>query len=128
MVLLWDQWQIANGQKPTFFPTQNQTAAGKPAAGTSAAGAITPLTQGAAAPSAGASQVPTATAANTGAVPTGASGTTQQTAREKLVVATDVFTLTFDTEGGALVKSSFDKFKDNKFRTPDFSQIKMRLI
>ena len=26
MVLLWDQWQVFNGHKPTFFPSSSQTA------------------------------------------------------------------------------------------------------
>jgi YidC/Oxa1 family membrane protein insertase len=34
MVLIWDKWQIHNGQKPTFFPSAAVTAPadGKPAA------------------------------------------------------------------------------------------------
>ena len=115
MVLLWDQWQISKGQKPTFFPSQNQTVTGK-----TATGPATPASQSAVSSPGGASQVPAATATSSGAVPTGATGATPQTAREKLVVATDVFTLTFDTEGGALVKSSFNKFKDLADKTSGF--------
>ena len=104
MVLLWDQWQVAKGQKPTFFPSQNQSAAAKPGAPPAASTA-----QNAAPPPANATQVP---AANAAAVPLGAPSPAPQSAREKLIAATDVFTLTFDTEGGALVKSSFNKFKE----------------
>ena len=59
--------------------------------------------------------VPTPAGANTAsvvAVPIGAPAVTQQATKERLVVTTDVFALTFDTEGGTLVRSSFNKFKD----------------
>jgi len=48
----------------------------------------------------------------TSAVPLGADAPAALAKREKLVVNTDVFSLTFDTEGGSLVRSSFIKFKD----------------
>ena len=111
MVLLWDQWQIFNGQKPTFFPSQNTPMKSGPPAAVKPPGlsigspngvlsnSVPPTT--AIAPTAGAS-----------AVPLGAPAAALPAAREKLVVSTDVFTLTFDTDGGALVKSSFNKFKD----------------
>ena len=106
MVLLWDQWQTFNGKQPTFFPkpTPASTAAVKPAAGASASSV----------PTANASGVPTPAFAATGASvpPAGNSAPTALAKREKLVVSTDVFTLTFDTEGGTLVKSTFNKFKD----------------
>ena len=105
MVLLWDQWQVFNGQKATFFP--------KPTA--PAVTAVTPSSSTSAAPSSGVTSVPTiAAATNSSAVPpsTPLSGTPVASSREKLVVNTDVFSLTFDTEGGSLVKSSFNKFKD----------------
>ena len=107
MVLLWDQWQAFNGKQPTFFP--------KAALVTSTI--VTP-----AAPGASASSVPTTSAAavptpsgvvdSTSAVQLGADAPAAVAKREKLVVNTDVFSLTFDTEGGSLVKSSFNKFKD----------------
>ena len=102
MVLLWDQWQTFNGKQPTFFPKTT------PVSNTVA----TPVTP--AAPGASASSVPTpaAVAAGTLAVPLGASAPAALAKREKLVVNTDVFSLTFDTEGGSLIKSSFNKFKD----------------
>ena len=111
MVLLWDQWQIFNGQKPTFFPSQNTPMkSGSPAA---AKPPGLPIGSANGVPS---SSVPPATAiaptAGASAVPLGAPAAALPAAREKLVVSTDVFTLTFDTDGGALVKSSFNKFKD----------------
>ena len=99
MVLLWDQWQVFNGQKATFFPASSQTAktAASPATGSSGAN----------------SSVPTAAvpAVTPGMVPVGAP-TPTATVREKVVVTTDVFALTFDSEGGSLVHSAFNKFQD----------------
>ncbi len=88
MVLLWDKWQIFNGQKPTFFPSPvEQAAQAKPAAG--AASVPVPV---AAAPAAGAAQVPVDAAA-------------PAAAKEQVVVTTDLLKLTFDSEGGSLVRS-----------------------
>ena len=99
MVLLWDQWQVSKGQKATFFPSSTQTAktAATPAVGVSV----------------GSSSVPTAVvpAATPGVVPVGAP-TSEVAVREKATVTTDVFTLTFDSEGGSLVHSAFNKFQD----------------
>ena len=115
MVLLWDQWQVFNGQKPTFFPGANSVSgtAKAPAAGPaapSASAASVPVGGG---PSA--ASVPTPSGINPAAavgVPTGAPAAAPQATKERVVVTTDVFTLTFDTEGGTLVRSSFNKFKD----------------
>jgi YidC/Oxa1 family membrane protein insertase len=106
MVLLWDQWQVHNGQKPTFFPstaTQNTKAP-----------VNTPAVSGSAA-------VPTAaipsSVAATLSVP-GMSPTipTEQVAggakKERLEVSNDVLTLTFDTEGGTLVRTVFANYAD----------------
>src|SRR5215204_4416069 len=87
MVLLWDQWQVYNGHKATFFPASTQTAKA-PAAGAPAS-----------APVAGASSVPTpqavnATPATPGAVPTGAPAAAPAATRERVTVSTDVLTLT----------------------------------
>ncbi len=107
MVLLWDQWQVYNGHKATFFP-----GAGKSAA--------TP------APAAPASSVPTS-ASNGGTVAPAAlvPGAAVQAApaaiasisRERLVVTTDVLKLTFDTEGGSLVQTEFFKHADMTDKT-----------
>ena len=104
MVLLWDQWQVFNGQKPTFFPgatTSSKSGTTPPAVGAGSAAAV-PV----------ASSSGMQAAVNASAVPLGAPPAAAQIAREKVLVTTDVFALTFDTEGGSLVKSSFVKFKD----------------
>ena len=99
MVLLWDQWQVFNGQKATFFPASSQTAKtdASPVIGSSSANSSVPT-----------AAVPLATP---GTVPVGAP-TPAAAVREKVVVTTDVFALTFDSEGGSLVHSAFNKFKD----------------
>jgi YidC/Oxa1 family membrane protein insertase len=108
MVLLWDQWQIHNGHKPTFFP-QPAPPAAKPAASASGADAPVPSATASAVPSAGVSAVPSANAP----VPP-APGTAAQPARQRIDVKTDVLTLSFDTEGGSLARSTFTKYADLK--------------
>ena len=99
MVLLWDQWQAFNGHKATFFPSSTQTAKA-PVAGSA------PGTSAAAVPNPG--TIPGSPAA----VPAGAPSTTSLAAKERLVVDTDVLSLTFDSEGGTLVHTAFKKYKD----------------
>ena len=110
MVLLWDQWQVFNGQKPTFFPSASQPAkAPAPAASASAAlGVSVPVA------------APSGTPATTGAVPLGAPSAAASASRERVVVSTDVFALTFDTEGGTLVHSTFSKYKDEADKAAGF--------
>jgi len=106
MVLLWDQWQVFNGQKPTFFPSSAQTAkAPAPATAISGSTATTvPTLPSAAGPSGAASIVPSGAPS---AVPVSGAGT-----RERVVVSTDVLKLTFDSEGGTLTRSEFTKYTD----------------
>jgi len=101
MVLLWDQLQIFNGQKATFFPSSTPSASLVKSKNES----VTAST----------SVVPMASSTNlavpTGTVPVGAP-TPTTAMRQQVVVNTDVLSLTFDTEGGSLIHSSFNKFKD----------------
>ncbi len=99
MVLLWDQWQVFNGQKATFFPSSAPAAKTSISAVPGIGGATLAVPVGA------------ALVATPGAVPGGAP-TPTAAVREKVVVTTDVFALTFDTEGGSLVHSAFNKFQD----------------
>ena len=105
MVLLWDQWQTFNGKQPTFFPKATPPASVVVPAAASSGAVSVPVASVSGVPA------PAALAANPSAVPLGAPAPVTAK-REKLVVSTDVFSLTFDTEGGSLVKSSFNKFKD----------------
>jgi YidC/Oxa1 family membrane protein insertase len=99
MVLLWDQWQIHNGQKATFFPAPAQQKALVSSAGASAAASSTGV------PS------PVNTDVNvTSNVP--AAEARVQTPKEKVEVTTDVFKLTFETEGGTLSRVELLKHID----------------
>ena len=95
LVMLWDQWQVHNGHKATFFPSASQTAAAKPGAGASA------VPPAAASSGAAAGAVPVAGAP--GAAPPVAEGAA--VAHERITVSTDVLKLVFDTEGGSVIES-----------------------
>jgi YidC/Oxa1 family membrane protein insertase len=111
LVMLWDQWQLYNGRKPTFFPGATTTAA---KAELPLGVASTPST------------VPngTATTASPAAIADATTGavTTQapQAPRERIEVRTDVYKLSFDTEGGSLVRAEFLKLADMVDKTRNF--------
>ena len=95
MVLLWDQWQVHQGNKATFFPTPAQptkvateVASGVP----QAAGVPAPVTPQ------GAVTVPVVE--------------TRTANKELIQVETDVAKLSFDTEGGTLVRLELLKHAD----------------
>jgi YidC/Oxa1 family membrane protein insertase len=115
MVLLWDQWQVYNGHKATFFPSATQSAKA-PAAGAPASAPVA----GAAASSVPAPQAGNASPATPGAVPIGAPVIAAAATKERVVAKTDVLTLTFDSEGGTLVHSAFAKYKDQDHKDEDF--------
>ena len=121
MVLLWDQWQIHNGQKPTFFPQPATAPANKaPAA---ADGAAIPAPAATPAAGAGVSAVPGAVPAaaptSVGAVPT-APAQPAAVKKERVEVKTDVLQLSFDSEGGSVVRSVFNKYGDLKDSSKGF--------
>lgn len=95
LVMLWDQWQVHQGRAATFFPRSTATAPGDPVAQQRAPGT---------------NDVPAARSA-----PTQAAGTSPpadiapRPAREQITVNTDVLRLTFDTQGGTLVRAEFLK-------------------
>ncbi|MEO7392329.1 MAG: membrane protein insertase YidC [Ramlibacter sp.] len=112
MVLLWDQWQVYSGHKATFFPSPSQqtaSTAAAPAAGSSVPASTVPgstVPAPAATGVAAAPGIPAATAAARAAV------------SQKITVTTDLMRLTFDTEGGSLVRTEFLKMlADNKTGT-----------
>lgn len=110
MVLLWDQWQILNGQKPTFFPPATP-AATAPAA-VSATGSKAAVPNAIPAAPAASSAVPPAGGQTAGAAAVPGANAAPSDApaqREQIVVSNDVLTLTFDTEGGTLIRSVFSK-------------------
>ncbi|ROZ66254.1 membrane protein insertase YidC [Ramlibacter sp. WS9] len=100
MVLLWDQWQVYNGHKATFFPSATPTTTAKgPAAASSGVPSSTVPTPSTA--TGAASQTP-------GAVPAATSAPAP--AAEKITVTTDLMRLTFSTEGGSLVRAELLKY------------------
>ena len=112
MVLLWDQWQIYNGRQPTFIPTPPRASAvvAQPASG--AAGVPAPVQQ-APVPAPVLAGVPVATLAP-------APGATPAQPRELVVVTTDVFKLTFDSDGGSLVRGELLRHQDMVDKTKNF--------
>ena len=102
MVLLWDQWQVYNGHKATFFPSPAKTAA----------------SAGSSAPASAASGVPVASATPASVPGAQVPGTTVPAAdqpaapRQRIDITTDVLKLRFDSEGGTLVRSEFLKHAD----------------
>ncbi len=111
MVLLWDKWQLHNGNKALFFPSTPTVTA--PAA-TGAASGVT-----------SAANVP-ASSAPVAAAPQGASAVPGQPApaapavRERVEVTTDVYRLTFDSEGGSLTHAELLKHVDMADKTRNF--------
>jgi YidC/Oxa1 family membrane protein insertase len=107
LVMLWDQWQVYNGRKTTFFPSSTPVVA----------------QSGNAVP---ASSVPTGVPDATKSISksadiTGATASSDaQTIapkHEQIVAQTDVLKVTFDTEGGSVVRTEFlkevDKFDNS---------------
>ena len=116
MVLLWDQWQVFNGQKPTFFPPASTAA--KPPAGATPPASSVPVGV-AAVPG---TSAPVAVAAVPSAIPATPSADAPAAAvkKERIVISNDVLTLSFDTEGGALVGSVFTKYADMNDKSKGF--------
>ena len=109
MVLLWDQWQIHNGHKATFFQGQPvKTDAAAPAAAKAASDSSVP------------GSVAVAPAALPGAAPVAADGAAPAAPSERFTVSSDVLTLRFDTQGGTLVGSEFLKYGDTANQAKPF--------
>ena len=97
MVLLWDQWQVHNGNKATFFPTPVQQAKG-------AVDTASAIPQAAGVP------IPV-TPQGTAALPV---VETRTATKELIQVETDLVKLSFDTEGGTLVRVELLKHEDEQ--------------
>jgi YidC/Oxa1 family membrane protein insertase len=95
MVMLWDQWQLHNGNKATFFPSASP-------GGVTAVSPATTTT-----PAASTSVAPViAQAPNVAAAPV------QGFVAERVEIETDVLKLQFSTEGGSLMRAELLKHKD----------------
>lgn len=113
LAMLWDQWQVYNGHKATFFPGQSQpTGAPKPALPAASNPGTVPNAINAVASGAQATGSTAVPSAKEAAV---------AIARELLVLQTDVLKVTFDTEGGSLVKTEFLKHQDMADKNRHFS-------
>ncbi|POR12901.1 membrane protein insertase YidC [Diaphorobacter sp. LR2014-1] len=109
MVLLWDKWQIHNGNKATFFPTPPAQTASTPAVAASGAGAAdVPVAAASATPGA-AAQPPAGASVPPAAIP-----------RERVTVSTDVLRLSFDSEGGSLVHGELLQYPEMEDKTKPF--------
>ena len=104
MVMLWDQWQVYNGNKATFFPSPAKTAGSATAPASAVTGVPTAIVT--TPPAAG-----TATMAQTVGTTAGAPAAAV-VPRERIEVTTDVLKLTFDTQGGTIIRSEFLKHAD----------------
>jgi YidC/Oxa1 family membrane protein insertase len=93
LVMLWDQWQLHNGKKPTFFPSAT------PPVGAT----VNPATD--ASPAAVVTQAPAA-------LPADGAPSTQQTQSETIEVQTNVLKLSFDSLGASLIYAELLKHKD----------------
>jgi len=116
LVMLWDQWQVYNGRKATFFPGSTPAVV-QPQGPTGAASVPTGVPSGVPSASssvAGADQI--AGVAPALAAPAAAPGA----AGELVAVETDVFKLTFSTEGGSLVKAEMRKHADMADKSRNF--------
>ncbi len=111
MVLLWDQWQIANGHPATFLPQApkaSSTVKSAPAAAPTAA--ASQANNGVPSSSAvGAAPAPAAAGSNLPPAPNSAAAAP---AKELIEVTTDVLKLSFDAEGGTLVRAELLKQRD----------------
>ncbi|MDM7943362.1 MAG: membrane protein insertase YidC [Hydrogenophaga sp.] len=116
MVLVWDKWQIHNGQQPTFFPGSAPVTA-PAAAPAPAADASLPAAVAVPSGTAPASTVP-------GEAPTGAPSPVA--ARHE--VTTDVFKLVFNTEGGSLVGAELLKHAEATQQSKDQSEQPFTLL
>src|SRR5690606_1427999 len=108
LLLLWNNWQVHNGNPSLFGASPAATQEAAPA-------------QNAAAPAD--TSIPSAAPAAGGATPIAAdntvpanNGQAAATASEKVRIKTDVYDLTFDTMGAQLVKAELLKYAapDNK--------------
>jgi YidC/Oxa1 family membrane protein insertase len=106
MVLLWDQWQVYNGNKATFFPSPSNSKAAATAAPTNTNALTGGIGSNSVLPNVGPT---TSAAADTGT-----------RASEKIQIKTDLLRLTLDTEGASLVRSEFLKLHDLVNQDKDF--------
>jgi YidC/Oxa1 family membrane protein insertase len=94
IVMLWDQWQLHNGHKATFFPSPAQQIA--PQVGAKPAD----------------DEVPAVAAAHIAGQTRAALPEQLEAAGEKIAVSTDVFQAVIDTRGGTLSELTLRQFEE----------------
>lgn len=94
LALLWDQWEISHGRKPMFMPSPTKATQTAPAAATSSDPATPPAI------------------ANNTAVPQPDNNSSNTIKSERVEISTDVLKLTFDTQGGSLLRAELLKHAD----------------
>jgi YidC/Oxa1 family membrane protein insertase len=94
LALLWDQWEISHGRKPMFMPSPTKATQTAPAAATSSDAATPPAV------------------ANNTAVPQPDNNSSNTIKSERVEISTDVLKLTFDTQGGSLLRAELLKHAD----------------
>ena len=115
MVLIWDKWQIHNGNKPTFFPSAALTEQAAPGAVPPQADNSLPVAAAGAAASGDAAMAPT-----------GSSGPTAQAVRTE--VTTDVYKLTFNSDGGSLVRAQLTQHAADRHTRKELTDLEKRVV
>ena len=93
LVMLWDQWQLHNGKKPTFFPTAMPPIVATDSSQTN--NAPNPVSTQTAAP-----------------LPADSAPDVNQTKAETIEVQTNLLKLRFDTQGASLIYAELLRHKD----------------
>jgi len=94
MVMLWDKWQVYNGQKALFFPTADKV---------EVRGELSPSAE---------LPKPAVATTNVSAINSSDEGKSSAYKREKYEVQTNVLKLTFDSLGGSLIRAELLAHKD----------------
>ena len=93
LVMLWDQWQLHNGNKPTFFPTATPPVVATDSSQTN--------------------DTPNPVASQTiASLPADSAPDPNQTKAETVEIQTNVLKLRFDTQGASLIYAELLKHKD----------------
>lgn len=105
LIMLWDQWQIHNGEKPTFFPSPTKENVQQK-----------PVQEGRQSVPEEAAQQDNR-ADSTQILP---EGKTAPLTGERFLATTDVLKLSFDTQGGSLIKAELLNHKDLQEKQKNF--------
>ena len=114
MILLWDKWQLHNGNPTTFLPSPAKPVAHK------APLAPCQLQRGRSVRWIGHSDCRAQRGCHASACSTRHNDTSQQPAGERVVVRTDVLKLTFDSDGGSLIGAELLKHQDMADKSRQF--------